>query len=136
MKKYNILILVLLLFGTFLVFQKPVLADETSLTPKYSISLLENELSEEKCEGLLGENLKKDLEFILKLMRVIGPLVVVVLTTIEFVGAVASKNDDVLKKGMSKLITRLVLVAVLFFLPMLLNILLNFLDSNYTTCIK
>ncbi len=94
-----------------------------------------NKSAEELCTGLLGPTLKKDLEGILKIIQILAPLIVVLLTTVEFIGAVASKDDDALKKGLNRLVTRLVLVAVLFFLPLILNYLLQIIDSKYSTCI-
>ncbi|MDD4187626.1 MAG: hypothetical protein PHX04_02545 [Bacilli bacterium] len=106
-------------------------ADSLSISP----ALLNND-SEAACTGLLGPELKKDLEQILKIIRIAGPLIVVILSSVEFIGAIANKDDDALKKCTQKLATRLILVAVLFFLPILLNILLSFIDQKYTTCIS
>lgn len=101
----------------------------------YSVTLLDND-SDSKCEGLLGPVLKKDLEQILKIIRIVGPLAVVILSSVEYISAIASKDDDAIKKCTQKLATRLILIVVLFFLPILLNILLSLIDQKYTTCIS
>ncbi len=134
MKKISIIILFI---ASILFFSpKEVIAETTLRTSNYSINLLANENSEKVCTGLLGKNLKKDLEQVLKIIRIVGPLIVVFLTSIELIGAIVNKDDDALKKVLNKLMTRLALVAVLFFLPIILDILLSFLDEKYTSCLK
>lgn len=96
----------------------------------------DDEIQDEVCTGLLGETLKKDLEGILRIIQIVAPLAVVLLTTTELLGAVISKDDDALTKGLSRMTTRIALVAVLFFLPIILNYLLKIVDSKYSTCIK
>src|SRR5574344_257188 len=87
------------------------------------------------CAGILGD-FKTDLEEILKIIRIIGPLLVVIYSTYDYLSAVLKKDDDALKKANGKLVKRLVLVAVLFFLPIILDLILGFIDEKYTTCIK
>lgn len=87
------------------------------------------------CQGLLGKTLKQDITSILNVIKIIAPLLVVIFTIYELISAVASKEDDALAKAISRLTTRIILVAVLFFLPILLDLLLGFIDSKYSTCI-
>lgn len=91
--------------------------------------------SNDTCESMLGD-FYKDLESIMGIIRIAGPLIVIFLTSMEYIVAITGKEDDAIKKVTNKLVTRLVLVAILFMLPSLLNLLLKFLDQNYTTCIK
>lgn len=130
MKKYTFILILLLI--NIIVFIKPneVYANDTNVV------LLNDTIAEEVCTGLLGEHLKKDLENILKIMRIVAPLLVVFLTSAELISAVASKDDDALKKAMGRLTTRILLVVVLFFLPIILNLLLGFIDNKYSTCIN
>ena len=72
----------------------------------------------------------------MRIIQIVAPLAVVLLTTTELLGAVISKDDDALTKGLSRMTTRIALVAVLFFLPIILNYLLKIVDSKYSTCIK
>lgn len=135
MKRYYRFLLILLLFISIFGGIKQVYAEPTFQGSNYTINLLDNN-SDQVCDSLLGPAFKKDLEQIFKIMLVAGPLIVVVLTSVEFISAIASKDDDAIKKCTAKLTTRLILVAVLFFLPILLNLLLSFLDEKYTTCIN
>lgn len=93
------------------------------------------EISEGTCEGILG-SFKKDLEGALKIMRFLGPIFVIVLGTYDYCAGIFSKDADLLKKANSRLMKRLILIAVLFFLPILLNIILGIIDQSYTSCIN
>ena len=130
--KYSFLLIIIFFISIFFGINE-VRATEVSTD---SSVILQNDNSEEVCTSLLGGNLKKDLEQVLKIIRVAGPVLVVFLTSAEFITAIASKDDDAIKKCTSKLVTRLILVAILFFLPTILNLLLGFIDQKYTTCIK
>lgn len=99
------------------------------------IKSFDDTIVEENCTGLLN-GFEKDLEGILKIIRIIAPLLVILLSVYEFIVAIANKDDDALKKANSRLIRRLILVVVLFLLPTLLNLLLMFINENYTTCIQ
>lgn len=87
------------------------------------------------CEGMLG-TFKVDLENILKIMRILGPILVVVFSLVDYLSAIVQKDDDSVKKANSKLVKRLVLVVLLFFLPIILDIILGIVDTSYTTCIR
>ena len=90
----------------------------------------------ETCGGLLG-SFADDLEDILKAMRIIAPILVLALSTYEYITVVLSKDADSLKKANSKLIKRLVLMLLLFFLPTIINLFIHLmLGSDYSTCIS
>lgn len=133
-RNHQFLFILLFIISIFMGIQE-VKANPVSEGTDYTINLLANE-SNEVCESLLGENLKKDLEQILKIMIIAGPLIIVFLTSMEFISAITGKDDDAIKKCTQKLVTRLVLVVVLFFLPMLINLLLELIDQKYTSCIN
>ena len=92
------------------------------------------ELSEGTCEGILG-TFKDDLEGALKIIRFLGPIFVIIFGTYDYCNGIFSKDADILKKANSKMIKRLVLIAVLYFIPIILNIILGIVDATYTTCI-
>lgn len=134
MKHYNkFLLIFLILLVSFIIGIKEVYADTAEYQNNYSVKFLADD--DTVCESLLGPSFKRDLEQVFKIMLIAGPLIVLVLTTTEFISAIVNKDDDAIKKCASKLTTRLVLIVVLFFLPILLNLLLSFLDDKYTTCI-
>ena len=92
------------------------------------------EIRDASCLGVLGD-FKNELDGILKIFRFLAPLMVIVYSTYDFLGAIFSKDAELLKKATSRLRSRLILIAVLFFLPTILNIILGIIDESYTTCV-
>ena len=79
-------------------------------------------------EGKLGWLLTTILNYI----KVIGPILVVLLSAVDFVKAVFSSDDKAIKEAQSKLIIRLIAAIALFLVPTLIQVLLSFI--NQTTC--
>lgn len=94
-----------------------------------------NEVENQNCTGLLG-TFAEDLEGFLKIIRILAPLLVIAFSIYEYIGAIVNKDDDALKKSNKRLLYRLLIVAILFLLPTLLNLLLMLIDAKYTTCIS
>lgn len=92
------------------------------------------EIRDATCLGVLG-GFKNDLDGILKIIRIIAPLIVIVYSTYDFLAAVFSNNAEFFKKAFFRLRLRLILIAILFFLPTILNIILGIIDTSYTTCV-
>ena len=132
MKKSKLFITFLIINVILLIGSNNVLANTTN---NNNMALLANE-AEVKCDSLFSNEIKADLENILKIMRIAAPLVVILFTTFEFISAMVSNDKEALNKAASKLVKRLVLVVLLFFLPMILNLLLSFIDAKYSTCIS
>lgn len=83
-----------------------------------------------KCEGLLGNPDNEDsvawlIAKILNYLRLLGPLMILILSSLEFLKAVLTSDDESLKKAEKNLITRLILAAALFVLPTLIQVLLD-----------
>lgn len=132
MKKSKLFITFLIINVILLIGSNNVLANTQNTN---NIVLLANE-AEVKCDSLFSDEIKADLENILKIMRIAAPLVVILFTTFEFISAMVSNDKEALNKAASKLVKRLALVVLLFFLPMILNLLLSFIDAKYSTCIS
>lgn len=86
--------------------------------------------SKQNCKSLLGnpdddKSVAWLLVKILNYLRILGPLLVVVLSGIEFAKTIVSSDDEHMKKAESRLVTRLILVAVLFLVPTLTKLLLQ-----------
>lgn len=83
-----------------------------------------------ECEGLLGDPNNEDsvawfIVKILNYLRLLGPLMVLVLSSLDFAKAILTSDDESLKKAQSNLITRLILAALLFVLPTLIEVILD-----------
>lgn len=71
----------------------------------------------------LGPNVTKDLYGALKIIRIVGPLLMIALTAVDAVKAIGSPDGfgAEVKKVYKKLLKRLVYVVLLFFVPLLVN---------------
>lgn len=84
----------------------------------------------DNCVGILGnpndsESVAWLLQKILNYLRIIAPFVVVIMSGIDFAKVVMMGDDENMKKAQSKLITRLLLAASLFFLIEVVKLLLG-----------
>ncbi|MGN1001075.1 MAG: hypothetical protein ACI4OG_03980 [Bacilli bacterium] len=77
------------------------------------------------CEGLLDEDLKKVLEWVLKVIQIGGPILLIILTAVDFGQVVISNDQDALKKAVSKIVKRAIAALALFFVPFLVSLILN-----------
>ncbi len=85
------------------------------------------------CKGLLGTELTEILQDAFGLMKIAGPILVIVMTIIDLIKAVASGGKDDLSKLGSKTIKRLIYAVLLFVIPSLLDWLFG-IFSIYGTC--
>ncbi len=72
------------------------------------------------------------LNLILGYIRVIGPILVVLLSAIDFIKAVLGTDEKAMKEAQSKLVIRLICAVALFLVPTLVQVLLSFI--NQTVC--
>lgn len=75
-------------------------------------------------EGSVGWMLQTIFDYI----KVIGPVIVVLLSAIDFIKAVVGTDEKAMKEAQSKLIIRLVAALALFLIPTLIQLLLNFIN--------
>ncbi len=75
------------------------------------------------------------LQQILNIIKVVGPLLVVVLSSIDFAKVIIKSDDEAMAKAQKKLIIRLILAALLFFIPLLVEVMLDvFGFTSSATC--
>ena len=84
----------------------------------------------QNCDSLLGNPDNEDsvawlVQKILNYIQVIGPLLVVILSSIDFAKVIIQSDDEAMAKATKKLTTRLILAASLFFLPVIVKVLLS-----------
>lgn len=109
--------------------------DSSSTTIDDDTTLYDNVTSAEVNCSSLGL-LRKDLQGIFTLFKIIAPILVVVLSIYDFIKALTGKVEGETKKVFMKLIKRLVFAMILFFLPGVLDFFLGLVDPGYTTCIN
>lgn len=84
------------------------------------------------CVGILGDPGNEEtvawlLQQILNYIKILGPILVVILSSLDFAKAIIASDDENMKKAEKKLMIRLVLAVVLFLIPTLVNVMLSYL---------
>ncbi len=98
-----------------------------------NISYAADETGTAACKGLFGDTLTGMVQDALDLMKIAGPILVIVMTIIDLIKAVASGGKDDLSKLGTKTLKRLIYAVLLFVIPSLLDWLFS-LFSIYGTC--
>ena len=62
---------------------------------------------------------------VLKWAKYIAPALVIILSMLDFIKAIASQSDDEMKKAQGKFVKRLIVAALLFLLPFIINFMLK-----------
>ena len=83
-----------------------------------------------ECNALLGDKKNEEsvawlVQKLLDYLKILGPILVVILSSVDFATAIVSNNDDTMKKAQKKLITRLIAAVLLFLIPTVVQILLD-----------
>ena len=92
------------------------------------------------CNGLFYENGQKTefatlLQMLLNVIKYAAPILVLVFSVAEFVKAIASQDKDAINKATKNSAWRLGIAVGLYFLPLLINFLVNlFLGIKDPTC--
>ncbi len=71
------------------------------------------------------------LNTIFNYIKIIGPILVVLLSSIDFIKAVVGTDEKAMKEAQSKLVIRLVAAVALFLIPTLVQLLLSFINQAY-----
>ena len=124
-----IIYLVAILFApvnTYALSSKHVLEEKT-VTDIQNVQSNYNQ--SQNCNSLLGNPSYSNsvawlVQKILNYIQVIGPLLVVVLSSIDFAKVIIKSDDEAMAKAQKKLIIRLILAACLFFIPTLVTVIL------------
>ena len=104
------------------------------------IGFNENDYNQDKtCDSLLGDPTKDDsvawlIQEALNILKVLGPIIVLVLSGFDFVKVILSGDEKAMKEAQKKLGVRLILVACLFALPSIVMWLLDFFHFTNSTC--
>ena len=70
-----------------------------------------------------------------KVIKYVSIALLAVLSTIDFVGAIASNDNDILKKTISKILKRFILCILIFLLPTIIEFVLRYVyDQSINLC--
>lgn len=100
---------------------------------KVIFAITENEKA--KCAETWGRTLN-DLQNIFNFMKIIIPLLVIGLSTYDFIKAVTAKEEKGVKKAFQIFLKRMIYAVIFFFLPVLLELLLKMLGKEGIICIE
>lgn len=64
-------------------------------------------------------------QLILNIVKVAGPILVVLLSSVDFIMVIVNSDNDKFQKAQKKLITRLVLALLLFLIPVIVEVILS-----------
>lgn len=84
-----------------------------------------SQLIDTETEGSFGWLLQKILNYI----KIAGPILVVLLSALDFIKAIASSEEDAFKKAQSRLVIRLVAALALFLVPTFVELLLGLING-------
>ena len=87
------------------------------------VGVLKTGYSETKCN--IGESVLHMVYNVLKWAKYIAPILVIILSILDFIKAIAAQNDDDMKKAQGKFVKRLMVAALLFLLPLIINFMLK-----------
>lgn len=65
------------------------------------------------------------LQQVFNVIKIVGPVIVIVLSSIDFAKVIIKNDDEAMAKAQKKLIIRLILAASLFFIPLLVELALK-----------
>lgn len=78
----------------------------------------------------------QDLQNLFNLLKIAIPLLVIGLSSYDFIKAITSKEAKDVKRAYQTFLKRLILAVVFFFLPTLINLFLSMAGVNSTVCVK
>ena len=67
----------------------------------------------------------QDMNNVFDFIKIIIPLLIIGLSTYDFIKAITQKDDKDIKKAFTRLLKRLIYAVIFFFLPMLIELFLN-----------
>ena len=109
-------------------------SSDSSSTKNLTLDDLREDLNNhgkvDECDAILGSTQDEEsvawlLQQVLNYIRILGPILVVILSSIDFAKSIMASDDDSMKKAQKKLMIRLILAVALFLVPTLVTVLLN-----------
>ena len=83
------------------------------------------------CDDIIRPKTREFLSKILKVIRFVVPIIVILMSGIDYLKAIASHDGAEVKKATATLAKRLIVVALIFVVPVILDVLLELFDYVY-----
>lgn len=84
--------------------------------------------------SILGTEFNNILQEIFTIIKIAVPILVIVLCSVDIARAVTAQDDKAVKEALSSSIKRIIIGVVVFFVPTLINVLLEFAGNISGTC--
>ena len=90
------------------------------------------------CEDIIGKDgqLKDMLKSGVTIVKVLIPIILIIMGSIDFVQAIFAQDDGAIKKSQSKFIRRLIIAVIIFLIPSILSAILDIAHSIWPTVIN
>ncbi|MBQ6494433.1 MAG: hypothetical protein IJI49_00355 [Bacilli bacterium] len=92
------------------------------------------------CKELIGDKMIDLLKNVVKILRILIPIILNVFGIIDFAKAIFAGKEDEMKKAQTKFIKRLIIGVIIYLIPSILNLVLNIANKIWpvidNTCIK
>lgn len=84
------------------------------------------------CGTLIGKELMDKLQEYFNIIKIVVPIIVIVFSVLDFGKVVLSSDADEMKKAQAKLVKRLIIAVIIFFIPLFVNFILNMVNSVFS----
>ena len=86
------------------------------------------------CQSIIEPELLATIQMFFNIFQIIIPVLILILSAVDFIVAIAGSDDKKMKEATGKLVKRLLMAALFALLPALINLLLSWINTTYTTC--
>ena len=128
-------IITILLIITCVMFVSPVNTmalenNNINIVENTSSNALTNTINIASGETILGDPTDEDsvawlVYLVLNIIKIAGPILVILLSSVDFILVIVKSDNDAFAKAQKKLITRLVLAILLFLVPVVVQVILE-----------
>ena len=101
------------------------------------ISTLTVHAGAEDCVGIFGPELIGEIKSVLRTIQIIAPIILLLLTSLDFAKVVFGDNKDGLNKAKNNFLKRAVAVLIIFFAPYIIGLILDLVnEASVKSCVE
>ena len=84
----------------------------------------------DSCEGIFGQELLDEIKNIMLIIQIAAPVALLFFTSLDFAKVIFNDNKDGIDKAKNNFLKRGVAVLIIFFAPMIVNLILDIMQEN------
>ena len=84
----------------------------------------------ETCQGIFGNELLGEIKSVLKIIQIVAPIILLLLTSLDFAKVIFSDSKDGLDKAKNNFLKRGVAILIIFFAPFIINLILDLVNEK------